>query len=126
VPAEKPSAYPEYPKLDKSNAIEKIGRPKPTPPPARSVAEPTIVHNPELPTSSLMLPSNVKIEDVVDQMYQIRPGKAAAWHVAKTDQKKGNHTGVPIPLCVLPCNAPDSAIPPGKRLVNIDFVSCSS
>lgn len=123
VPAEKPSAYPEYPKVDKSFAIEKIGRPKPTPPPV--VAEPQIVKHSELPTASLRLPGNQTIEDVVDNMYQLRPGKPAAWKVAKT-QQKGDHKGVPLPRCVLPCNAPESAIPPGKRLVNIDFVSCSS
>lgn len=122
VPAEKPSAYPEYPKLDKSNAIEKIGRPKPSPP----LLEPQLVKHSELPTASLMLPGNQTIEDVVDTMYQLRPSKPMAWHVAKTEQKKGAHQGVPLPRCVLPCNAPDSAVPPGKRLVNIDFVSCSS
>lgn len=124
VPAEKPSAYPEYPKLDKSHAIERIGRPKPTPPPV--VETPQVVKHSELPTASLMLPGNQTIEDVVDSMYQLRPGKVAAWQLAKTEQKKGDHKGVPLPLCVLPCNAPNSAIPPGKRLVNIDFVSCSS
>jgi len=126
VPAEKPSAYPEYPKLDKSHAIEKIGRPKPTPPPA-IISEPQIVKNSDgLPTSSLVLPGNMKIEDVVDQMYQLRPGKTSAWQLAKTEPKKGNHAGVPLPRCLLPCTAPDSAVPPGKRLVTIDFVSCSS
>lgn len=124
VPAEKPSAYPEYPKVDKSFAVEKIGRPKPTPPP-----EPQIVKHQELPTASLKLPGNQTIEDVVDQMYQLRPGNVAAWTVAKSQRKgcsAGDHKGVPLPHCVLPCTAPDSAIPPGKRLVNIDFVSCSS
>ena len=28
--------------------------------------------------------------------------------------------------CVLPVTAPDSDVPAGKRLVNIDFFSCTS
>lgn len=52
-----------------------------------------------------------------------------AWRAELWRHRSGapeGEQGVPPPRCLLPVTAPDSAVPPGRRLVHVEFVSCTS
>eukprot|EP00440_Ansanella_granifera_P027825 gb/GFBE01030232.1/.p1 GENE.gb/GFBE01030232.1/~~gb/GFBE01030232.1/.p1 ORF type:complete len:419 (+),score=90.81 gb/GFBE01030232.1/:1-1257(+) len=73
----------------------------------------------------LVMDGSCSMEEAIDQMYGLsRSGPEPAWKSAP--DKKPGYKGVPLPRCCIPTTLRDSDIPPDKRLVNIDFVSCTS
>lgn len=59
-------------------------------------------------------------QDTWDRLYDLNSPKLQKW------QNTSGHKGVPLPCSVLPSTAELQDVPPGKRLVHIDFVSCTS
>eukprot|EP00913_Durusdinium_trenchii_P021956 g20629.t1 len=71
-------------------------------------------------------PSTPAVSQQVDhwtQMYDLNSTQPPSWR--KSGQQRSS--GVPLPCSVLPVTADNLRdVPPGKRLVHIDFVSCTS
>lgn len=65
------------------------------------------------------------LDDIV-AMYRANDVWRQAGGCKKRSRAPTGECGVPMPRCVLAVTAPDSAVPKGRTLVNIDFVSCTS
>mmetsp|Transcript_98537 Transcript_98537/g.220016 ORF Transcript_98537/g.220016 Transcript_98537/m.220016 type:complete len:344 (-) Transcript_98537:282-1313(-) len=88
----------------------------------------TLAISPRLPQElTAMLDKDIPRPEEIAKLYEANPAwriaaRTYTWHGAAPEGEQG----VPLPSSVIPVTTPDFAVAAGRRLVNIDFISCTS